>query len=104
MCVYAAISLCVQIALAYERKYKEYSRLVQFAKLYLYAPSAGAPLATGCACLTPCCRPVHVPAGDDGRRGPVLRGAHQAEPAAARYPLEEPARASLHWCVVCGVS
>ncbi|KAI8971342.1 hypothetical protein BDB01DRAFT_811454 [Pilobolus umbonatus] len=28
------------VAIAYERKYKEYSRLYQFAKLYLYSPSS----------------------------------------------------------------
>jgi hypothetical protein len=28
------------IAIAYERKYKEFSRVYQFAKQYLYAPSS----------------------------------------------------------------
>lgn len=28
------------VAIAYERKYNEYSRIYQFAKQYLYAPSS----------------------------------------------------------------
>lgn len=29
------------VAIAYERKYKEFSRIYQFAKQYLYMPSSG---------------------------------------------------------------